>query len=200
MTVKRLDSETRQIQIKKAVLDIISTEGIGKLSTRNLALRIGVTEGALFRHFSSKKAIMLSILEDVKNGLVKEQERITNSKEYKADEKLYNFLCTHVNYLIANKGITILLFSEAVHMNDPQLKKHLREILSIQKEFVSRIIKQGIEEGIWNEEIDTEDAAILYMGIPISLNIELTLNPKFFKKEKFCSSMVSMIKKTLRKK
>ena len=35
MAAERLDTETRQGQIKKAVLDIISTEGIGKLSTRN---------------------------------------------------------------------------------------------------------------------------------------------------------------------
>lgn len=200
MAAERLNTETRQEQIKKAVLDIISNEGIGKLSTRNLASKIGITEGALFRHFSSKKEIMLSILKDVRNELVKEQERITNSKDYKADEKLYKFLCMHVNYLIANKGITILLFSEAAHMNDPQLKKHLREILSIQKEFVRRIMKQGIEEGIWNEDIDTEDAAILYMGIPISLNIELVLNPKFFKKEKFCESMILLMEKALKKK
>ena len=55
----RLDTETRQGQIKKAILDIISKDGIGKLSTRNLAARVGVSEGALFRHFPSKKAMML---------------------------------------------------------------------------------------------------------------------------------------------
>ena len=55
MAAERLNTETRQKQIKKAVLEIISTEGIRKLSTRKLASKIGVTEGALFRHFSSKK-------------------------------------------------------------------------------------------------------------------------------------------------
>jgi AcrR family transcriptional regulator len=55
MATERLDTDTRKEQIKEAVLEIISTEGIGKLSIRNLASKIGVTEGALFRHFSSKK-------------------------------------------------------------------------------------------------------------------------------------------------
>jgi len=55
MATQRLETETRQTQIKKAVLEIIFSEGIGKLSTRNLASRVGVSEGAIFRHFPSKK-------------------------------------------------------------------------------------------------------------------------------------------------
>jgi len=78
MATERLDTDTRKEQIKEAVLEIISTEGIGKLSIRNLASKIGVTEGALFRHFSSKKEIMLSILDDVKKELLSEQEKITS--------------------------------------------------------------------------------------------------------------------------
>jgi AcrR family transcriptional regulator len=200
MAVERLDTETRQGQIKKAVLEIISSEGIGKLSTRNLASKIGVTEGALFRHFSSKKEIMLAILNDVKNELIVEQEKITYSSTISAEEKLFKFLCTHIKYLIENKGVTILLFSEAAHMNDSQLKKGLREILLTQKEYISRIIKQGMNEGVWDKSLNVENVATLYMGIPISLNIEMILEPGTVKQEKFCERMIGLIKRALEKK
>jgi len=200
MAAERLDTETRQGQIKKAVLEIISSEGIGKLSTRNLASKIGVSEGALFRHFSSKKDIMLSILADVKNELLVEQERITYSSSLTAEQKLFDFLCRHITYLIENKGITILLFSEAAHMNEPLLKKGLREILLTQKEYISRIIKQGMNEGVWDKSLNVENAATLYMGIPISLNIEMILNPGAQKQKKFCDNMICLIKKALEKK
>ena len=200
MAAERLNTETRQGQIKKAVLEIISTEGIGKLSTRNLAAKIGVTEGALFRHFSSKKEIMLAILNDVKNELLVEQERITYSSSLTAEQKLFDFLCRHITYLIENKGITILLFSEAAHMNEPLLKKGLREILLTQKEYISRIIKQGMNEGVWDKSLNVENAATLYMGIPISLNIEMILNPGAQKQKKFCDNMICLIKKALEKK
>lgn len=199
MATERLDTETRQSQIKKAVLEIISSEGIGNLSTRNLAAKIGVTEGALFRHFSSKKEIMLSILDDVKNELITAQERITFSSDLSADEKLSKFLCLHIKYLIQNRGITILLFSEAAHMNDSQLKKGLRDILLTQKEYVSRIIKQGMSEGVWDKSLNVDNVATLYMGIPISLNIEMILEPGTVKKEKFCERMIGLIKRALEK-
>jgi len=200
LATERLDTETRQGQIKKAVLEIISTEGIGKLSTRNLAAKIGVTEGALFRHFSSKKEIMLAILNDVKNELLVEQERITYSSSLTAEQKLFDFLCRHITYLIENKGITILLFSEAAHMNEPLLKKGLREILLTQKEYISRIIKQGMNEGVWDKSLNVENVATLYMGIPISLNIEMILEPGTVKQEKFCERMIGLIKRALEKK
>ncbi|MGQ9642682.1 MAG: TetR/AcrR family transcriptional regulator [Ignavibacterium sp.] len=199
MAAERLDTETRQGQIKKAVLEIISSEGIGKLSTRNLATKIGVTEGALFRHFSSKKEIMLSILNDVKTELLAEQEIITFSSSLNAEEKLFQFLCKHIKYLIENKGITILLFSEAAHMNDSQLKKGLREILLTQKEYISRIIKQGMNEEVWDKSLNVENVATLYMGIPISLNIEMILQPVEPKKDKFCERMICLIKRALEK-
>lgn len=199
MAAERLDTETRQTQIKKAVLEIISSEGIGQLSTRNLAARIGVSEGALFRHFSSKKEIMLSILSDVKNELLTTQEEIVYSSKMNAEEKLFKFLCSHIQYLIENKGITILLFSEAAHLNDSQLKKGLREILLTQKEYISRIIKQGMNEGIWDKSLNVENVAALYMGIPISLNIEMILQPVEPKKEKFCERMICLIKRALEK-
>ncbi len=200
MAAERLDTETRQGQIKKAVLEIISTEGIGKLSTRNLAYKIGVTEGALFRYFSSKKEIMLAILNDVKNELIVKQEKITYSSTISAEEKLFKFLCTHIKYLIENKGVTILLFSEAAHMNDSQLKKGLREILLTQKEYISRIIKQGMNEGVWDKSLNVENVATLYMGIPISLNIEMILEPGIVKQEKFCERMIGLIKRAIEKK
>lgn len=200
MAAKRLDTETRQAQIKKAVLEIISSEGIGQLSTRNLASRVGVSEGAIFRHFASKKEIMLAILGDVKNELLAAQEKITYSADLNAEEKLFKFLCYHITYLIDNKGITILLFSEAAHLNDSQLKNGLRDILLTQKEYISRIIKQGMNERVWDKSLNIENIATLYMGIPISLNIEMILQKVEPRKEKFCERMICLIKRVLEKK
>lgn len=197
MVIKRLDTETRQAQIKKAALNIISSEGLANLSTRNLASKTGISEGALFRHFSSKKEIMLSILADVKSELLATMEEITYSAHRNAEQKLQDFLCAHIHYLVENKGITILLFSEAAHMNDANLKKGLREILLAQKEYVIRIVKQGIQEGVWDRTLDVKHVATLYMGIPISLNIETILQSDMLKTENFCAKMGSLLKKVL---
>lgn len=197
--MKRLNTETRQEQIKSAVLEIISSEGLSNLSTRNLAAKVGVSEGAIFRHFKSKKDIIISIIEDVKTNLLTDLKIVAESNK-PVDEKLFDFLCKHISYLIAHKGITILLFSEAAYMNEPDLKNRLYDILSIQKKLVSKIIKTGINEKKWDSDLSVDNVAMLYMGIPISLNIEMTLDKKGFKLDNFCRDMFSLLERVLIKK
>ncbi len=197
--MERQPTEIRQEQIKKAVLEIIATEGLQKLSTRNLAHRVGISEGAVFRHFASKRDIILGIMEDVRKDLQETLRRIATSAK-NPDERLFDFLCAHIQYLLKNKGITILLFSEAAHMNDAELKSHLREILMEQKQLVSKIFQDGIVEGGWDPGLQVENVAMLYMGIPITLNIEMVLNPTGIQTENFCNRMKLLLDRVLKKK
>jgi len=193
----RLSTETRQAQIKEAVLDIISNEGLAKLSTKNLAARVGVSEGAIHRHFKSKKNILLSVVEDVYDNLVVNQKAIADSK-MTPSVKLFTFFCKQIKYLIYNKGVTILLFSEATHANDSDLKEKLLEILKAQKNLLKQIVTEGINHGSWDKNLDLDAFAILYMGIPVILNIELVLNKEKFNHEDFCNKMFVLLERILK--
>lgn len=193
----RESTDTRQGQIKRAVLEIIAEEGLHNISTRNLAKKIGFTEGAIFRHFSSKRDIIKGIMDDVANDLIGSLRSIVISP-IKTEEKLFNYLCRNVKYLKENRGITILLFSEATHLGDKELKDKLNQILSEQKQFIIKMVKDGIAEGIWDKNSNPEDVAMLYMGIPITFNIELVLNKNGLNVDNFCKRMFNLILKTLR--
>ena len=188
----------RQEQIKKAVLDIITDEGLHNVSARNLAKRIGLSEGAIFRHFATKKDIIKGIMNDVTVDLIGPLRSIVLSP-LKAEKKIFDYLCRNIKYLSDNKGITMLLFSEAAHLGDNELKIKLNQILLEQKGFVIKIVKDGIAEGVWQKDINPEDLAMLYLGIPITFNIEFILNKDKFVAENFCKRMYSMIIKTLKK-
>lgn len=196
--MERQSTEIRQEQIKQAVLDIIYTDGLKSLSTRILAKRIGMSEGTIFRHFSSKQDIILAIIKDVQNDFIGSLRAIANSS-IEPKERLNRYLCQTVTYLIQNKGITMLLFSEASHNNDADLKNNLSQIFNNQKKLVSKIILDGIAQNIWDETIPVENVAMLYMGIPVSLNIELVLDGGEFHVDNFCSKMMALLLKTLNK-
>ena len=193
----RETTDIRQEQIKKAVLEIIADEGLHNISTRNLAKKIGLTEGAIFRHFQTKRDIIKGIMDDVENDLIGSLRHIV-LKADKAEDKLFNYLCRNVKYLKENRGITILLFTEATHLGDKQLKEKLNQILTEQKQFIIKIVKEGIAEGVWDKNINAEDVAVIYMGIPITLNIELVLNNKNMNLDNFCKRMYSLISKALK--
>jgi len=195
----RKKTEIRREEIKTAVLDIIATEGFSHLSTRNLAKKVGLSEGAIFRHFKSKRNILLSIMEDVKIELQDSLRQIAIDV-VPAEKRLQKFLYTHINYLHQHQGITILLFSEAAHMNDVLLKQQLNEILMEQKLLITKIIHDGKNEGVWNKKLDENNVAILYLGIPLSFNVELVLNRNKINVKKFCDTMYYLLSNVLMEK
>ena len=196
--MERKTTDIRQEEIKQAVLDIIYTDGLKNLSTHNLAKRIGMSEGSIFRHFATKQDIILAIITDVEKDFIG-QLKIVSASDEDPGTRLEKFICATIEYLTANKGITMLVFSEASHNNDAALKTKLQKIFDNQKNLVSKIIHDGITAGTWDNQIPVESLAMLYMGIPVSLNIELILKGGKFNVDNYCSSMLQLMLKILKK-
>ncbi len=195
-TGTHLPTDIRKEQIKKAVLDIVFSEGLKKLSTHNLAQKVGLSEGAIFRHFKTKQDIILSIIEDVKTGVVEDLKAIS-LKNISPDKKLKKFICTHITFLQKNKGITLLLFTEASYQNDEKLKNLLNEIFQQQRTYFQNIISEGYQKGVWKKVVPAEDLATLYIGIPVSMNIENVLSKSRFSYQNFCDRVVGIFNKIL---
>ncbi len=196
--MERKSTNIRQEEIKAAVLSIIFRDGLKKVSTKNIAKEVGISEGSIFRHFKSKKEIILAIMDDVINDLIEDLRRTSLENSPPAD-RLYNYLCKTVTYLIENKGITILLFSEASYENDNEMITKLNYIFNSQKQLAVKIISDGIAMGLWDEAVPVTDFATLYMGIPLSLNIEMVLSREKFERNNFCKRMYDLILKILKK-
>jgi len=192
----RKSSEIRKKEIKSAVLTIIHREGLKKVSTKNIAKEIGLSEGSIFRHFNSKKDIILSIMDDVIHDLIGNLKAIS-LETIPPEKRLFKYLCQTITYLIEHKGITILLFSEASYENDKDLITKLNYIFKNQKLYVGNIVLDGIRHSNWDETIAIKDFVSLYMGIPITLNIEMVLNRDNFKPLNFCNRMFELILKIL---
>jgi len=194
--MSRKPTEVRQEEIKQAVLEIIRTKGINDISTKNLANYTGLSEGAIFRHFNTKRDIIISIIDDVAKDMIEKLRKVSIEKT-KPDKRLFKYICTTITYLSDNNGITILLFTEASHTNDTIMMEKLNYIFNSQRELVGKIISDGIEQGIWDKNISIDDITMLYMGIPITHNINLILSKGKHKKQQFCNKMMTLFERML---
>ena len=192
----RKPTEVRRAEIKLAVLKIIREEGIKSVSTKNLAKYTNLSEGAIFRHFTSKRAIIISIIDDVAKDMIGGLEQIANSN-IEPKQRLFDYLCFHIKYLTEHRGITILLFTEASHQNDTEMIEKLNHIFNSQRKLVGRIIQKGIDTNIWDKNIAVEDATFFYMGIPITYNINIILSKNKAKYKDFCKKMMVLLDKML---
>jgi AcrR family transcriptional regulator len=198
MGINRQSGDIRRNQIKAAVKEIIFFEGMQKLTTKNIAKKVGISEGTVFKHFVSKKAIIDNMIQDVGEELVEPLRKIAFAKS-SAAIRLEQYICFHLNYLDKNKGITILLFTEASYQNDEHLKQMLNETYHSLEQNFSKIIRDGVEKGIWDKTVSIDTISSLYMGIPLAMNIELSLHHGHIKGDDYCQNMLKLLKQILRK-
>ena len=67
---KRLTAEERRAEILSAAVRAFAVEGYDKTSMDRIAVLTKVTKPVLYDHFPSKKALFLTVLESIRDGLI----------------------------------------------------------------------------------------------------------------------------------
>ena len=67
---KRLGADERREEIIRVTLELAAKQGPDDVTTQDMAEAMGVTQGAVFRHFPSKDAIWLAVMQWVRDRLM----------------------------------------------------------------------------------------------------------------------------------
>ena len=136
----------RQKQIISTSIKLIANQGIQTLTIKNIASKIGVSEPAIYRHFDSKKDILIAILdyfEDV-TGNIKDQ--FFNPK-LSGMQKLEAFISHRYDIFTGDPDLAKVLFNEDIFLNDELLGMKIMQIMSGHRELLIMAIRQGQSEG-----------------------------------------------------
>jgi AcrR family transcriptional regulator len=162
--MRRKDSEDRKQEIIQATMEIVAEEGIQNLTVARLAKRIGITDGALYKHFSSKKEIIMAMVENIQHAF----STFMSPEVALYDdpiEKLQNILRLHLEFLEHHRGVPRLLFSEAVHVGDNDTKRLMHSGVSNYLDFIRGILYRAIQEGHVRKDLDVDAAATAFLGL-----------------------------------
>lgn len=158
--VRRTRAERRQ-EIAQTVLRIIGEQGITSFTTTALAEEIGVTSGALFRHFSSRDEILQ---EAVGYAAAKIEETFPDSS-LPATERLVQLATNRVRILGSEPGIVWLLRSEQAHLTLPKGAIDLLDrLIKRSRQYLLDAIREGNRQGTIRDDIQPEILLVLVTG------------------------------------
>jgi AcrR family transcriptional regulator len=161
VAVVRKASAERRVEIARAVLRIIGEQGITSFTTTALAKEIGVTSGALFRHFASRDEILQ---ETVRYAVVKIEETFPD-RSLPATERLLQLARNRVRLLGSEPGIVWLLRSEQAHLTLPKSAvKLLDSLIKRSRQFLLDAIREGARQGTIRDDIKPDILLVLVMG------------------------------------
>jgi len=164
MTRVRSSTEERQRQTIDAARKIIATRGMEALSIRELAREVGFSEAAIYRHFPSKKDILLLLINDIETTLLNTVERAASEKSEPL-ESLENVLKAHLSYVEQRRGVSLIVISETLRLADKSLRKRMFEVVNRYLSRIEELLAQGVRSGQISQEIDLGTAALTFFAI-----------------------------------
>lgn len=164
--MSRLPTEDRQRQIADAALRIIAEQGLRRFTTAAVAERVGLSEGAVFRHFPNKKAIVTAAIDRVEEIL------FAGAPEPVDDplERLGEFVRYRVEMLSAFPGIPRIVFSEELgHAAGAKGAAKVAELKLRSFEIVQRCLLDAHARGMLRTDVPLEHAMLIVQGTLLAL-------------------------------
>jgi len=153
----------RQREIIIAAREVIFSKGIEKLTVREIAKELKITNGALYRHFKSKYEIMSLLIDDIEENLL---SAIQDAAKKSGDplQKLENIFLSHLSYSEQMKGTSFTVINQVSGIQDKDLKIKMFGVLNKYLMTIKEILIEGMEEGIFRKDIDSTSASIVFFG------------------------------------
>lgn len=156
-----MERTSRQQEILDAAVCVIETFGFSGLTVRRVADEVGVSEPALYRHFSGKLAIIESILDDFQEAVL---SRFLALEKMNDAEPLNGFIGDLFDTLGKHETFAPLLFSEEAFHSEPALKNRVYSMMNENGKTLARAIASQQKRGTIRSDIDAEGLSLLVMG------------------------------------
>lgn len=171
---QRLTTDQRQREIVAAVLALACERGPDAITTQAIADRIGVTQGALFRHFPDKEAIWLAVFVWVRESLGAVFAKAVAKSKSPVGRIEAAFLA-HVAFIAANPGVPRVLFHELQYPGDSPVRAEVRAMITAYRKRLVLLFAQAKAAGELPADLDTALAPVLFIGAVQGLVIESAL-------------------------
>jgi len=160
---KNLSADERRAATVEAVVELAAEQNPNEITTTAIAKHMGVTQGALFRHFPTKDAILQAVMEFVANRLLSRVDKAAGAAPTPA-AAIEAIFMTHIEFVVENPGVPRMLFGELQHAKLTAPKRMAQTLISRYGERLQNILEEGKAAGELSASLDTGAAATLFIG------------------------------------
>ena len=158
-----LPADERRAATVEAVVNLAAEQNPSDITTAAIAQRMGLTQGAIFRHFPSKDAILQAVMSWVSERLL---ARVNKAAEGEASPlaALQAVFTTHIEFVSAHPGVPRMLFGELQRPGETIPKQMVQTLTQKYAALLRRLLEAGKAQGELDAGLDVEAAAVLFIG------------------------------------
>ena len=160
---RHLPADARRAETVDTVLALAAEQNPSEITTAAIAQRMGLTQGALFRHFPTKDAIWAAVMNWVAERLMARVERAAQSAASPL-AALEAMFVAHAGFIAEHPGVPRMLFGELQRGGDSVTRQMVQTLLGRYRDRVRALIEQGQSGGELDPQVDPEQAALVFIG------------------------------------
>ncbi len=161
MSEPSLTLTSKQTEIADAALRVIGAQGITALTTSTLAAELGVSQGAPFRHFASRDAILEAVALQVE-ALVMDT---FPDCECSPKDRINALFQARAGAVGTHTGIARLMFSDQFAMALPRpAAKRLKNLVTKTRSFLLESLREGVAQGEFRSDLAAEALLPIVLG------------------------------------
>ncbi|NLM70974.1 MAG: TetR/AcrR family transcriptional regulator [Synergistaceae bacterium] len=166
-----LPAEERRAMIVDAVLELSSERDPAEITTAAIAERVGVTQGALFRHFPNKESVWSAALERVAGMMLSAVEGSVKRTASPLEGLEAAFFAT-VRFATSHPGAPRLLLSELRRGGEGEASLVARSMMLRYTGLLRELIDEGLERGEIRSDVQPDAVAHFLVGAVQGLAIQ----------------------------
>lgn len=161
--LKHLPATERRAVTVETVIALAAEQNPSEITTASIAKRMGLTQGAIFRHFPTKDAVLEAVMVWVAEQLLSRQEKVLldGLSPLAALEAIF---MAHIDFVVEHPGVPRILFGELQRGESTAAKRMAQSLLHRYAERVQSLLEEGKGRGEVDPSLESEAGAILFIG------------------------------------
>lgn len=172
----------RRAQIADAAGRLIVRYGSEHITVRKIANEIGITEGAIYRHFKSKRDILFLMTDMAEDNLLKDISDLYSAKTGAVDT-LHETFVRMIKRISGRKGFYFQVIAEIITFGDNELNEKVTELIMKYIKRINNFIAAGVQSGELRKDLDIDTAGTMYFTMVQGLVNIWTLSNYSYKLE-----------------
>jgi AcrR family transcriptional regulator len=136
---------TTESNIRQAAIKLISRNGYGSMSLRQLAAESGINASTLYLYYQGKGELLLELVLEYFEGITQAWAR-SRPAVARADTKLRTFIACHVRYHLEHQDQAVLGNLEFRSLDEQSLSQ-VRQARRVYLKALQDLLEQGVREG-----------------------------------------------------
>lgn len=159
----RLPAEQRQAEMVRAVVELAAVQEPASITTTNIAEAVGLSQGAVFRHFPNKQAVWGAVAEWLELTLLG-TVRDAIEPGHPPLENLAAIFHVHIGFVQQHPGVPRFIFHELQQPSDSAVKQKVSSMLRTYGDILAGQLRQAKSAGDTDPLLNEQSAALLFIG------------------------------------